>query len=537
MELWPSQTKAIDDIYEWFKNNKTGNLVVVSPGGSGKSVIIGSFISGAVKKWPQLRILMLVHSKELVAQNADKLRKIWPNAPMGIYSSALNKRELGEPITYAGVASVAKRSAQLGHIDICLVDECHAISNTESGMYRNLIAELTEINPKMRVLGFSASPYRTGQGMLTDGDLFTDSIEVATIQGLVYEGKLAPLRSKITEVKLSTEGLKKHVGDFQSKDMQAKFNTSELNHGIAAEIIEVAANRKHWLIFCSGVEHSKDFSEVLNSMGIKADHVSGKDSPSDRDEKLRKFAAGEIRALCNVNILTTGYDFPALDCIAMLRGTTSPGLYLQIAVRGMRIAEGKKDCLVLDFCGNVSRHGPVTNVQPPRKKGEKGGEAPVKPCPECDELLHMSCMICTCCGYEFPKREKEYSLGTDCIMGINYPETMNVRRWRWSKHVSKKTNIEMLKLTYYGDLSVDPIVEYFFPNHEELTKKRSMAKLNALLEKAGVSQPMDGAFNIDNASTYLNNNSTPPDSITIRKNGKFYDVLSREWCVKKKQLG
>lgn len=152
MQLRDYQTRALEMLYKWFEKNSDGHPVLNMPGGSGKSVVIASLAKDALQNWPETRILMLVHSKELIVQNADKLRKLWPNAPLGIYSASVGKREIGEPITYAGIGSVAKRSKQIGHIDVCLIDEVHSVSNTESGIYRKLISELLEINPSMRIV-------------------------------------------------------------------------------------------------------------------------------------------------------------------------------------------------------------------------------------------------------------------------------------------------------------------------------------------------------------------------------------------------
>lgn len=534
MELRPYQSRTLTDLYQWFRENKSGNPVVCLPGGSGKSVVIGKFVEQVIKKKPSLRILMLVHVKELIEQNADKLLKIWPNAPLGIYSASLGKREI-DAITYGGIQSLRNKADYLRQIDIMIVDEAHWISNTEAGGYRKLIAELEVYNPNMRVIGFTASPYRVGQGKLTDGDLFNDIIEPVTITELVNLGHLTPLSSKNTSFKLDAQGVKKTAGDYQSKAMEEKFNTEDNNNGVAFELIEKAAGRKHWLIFCSGVAHARDFSETLNGLGISADYVTGADSVSVRDAKIKAFEAGEIKALCNVGILTTGYDFPALDCIAMLRATTSPGLYLQIAVRGMRLFEGKKDCLVLDFCGNVDRHGPVTHINPPRKKGEKAGDAPVRTCPECDEILHLSVSTCPCCGYQFPAKEKEYALSKQDIMGAE--EEMQVTRWFWSKHISKTSGKEMVKLTYYGNLSDTPISEYFAVTHEGYAAKKSMQTLGDICARAEMNinfQDFGGGYglNIANFVQFANKNGRPPDTVKHVKSGKFYNITGRYWKEK-----
>jgi len=381
MQLRPYQQKAIKNLYSWFENNSKGNPVLAMPGGSGKSVVIASIVCDAIQKWQEPRVLMLVHSMELIAQNADKLKKMWPNAPLGIYSASLNQKTF-DAITYAGIQSVRKKAKQLGKIGLCIVDECHAISHKETGAYRELLAELLEINPDMRVIGFSASPYRLGHGLITDGEdaLFDAIIEPVSIEELVYHKYLAPLTSKATTFSFDQTGLHKRSGEYIAGEMQEKYNTSENNLQVVQEIIERASDRKHWLIFCSGVAHSEAMAKLLNAHGISATSLSAKASKEERQQKLSDFESGKIRAMCNISILTTGYDLPALDCIVFLRSTMSPGLYLQMAVRGMRIAPNKTNCLVLDFAGVVATHGPITCVRPPNKAGEGTGEALVKVC-------------------------------------------------------------------------------------------------------------------------------------------------------------
>lgn len=526
------QSSALSMLYEWFGKNATGHPVLNMPGGSGKSVVIASLVKDALQNWPDTRILMLVHSKELILQNADKLRKLWPGAPFGIYSASVGKRDLGEPITYAGVGSVAKRANLIGHIDLCIIDEVHAVSTAESGIYRKLIADLMEINPAMRIVGLSASPYRLGHGLITEGPtaIFSEILNPVSIEELVRKNHLVPLRSKTTKHKLETDGLHKRQGEYIASEMEAKFNTDDHNNAVVQEIIENANNRAHWLIFCSGVDHSEAVAKCLRAAGIAAEALDATHSKSERERKLADFESGKMRAICSVGILTTGYDFPALDCIAFLRSTMSPGLYLQMAVRGMRPYFGKTDCLVLDFAGVVETHGPITNVQPPKKGGSGEGEAPVKVCDECHEIVHISAKVCPNCGHAFPPpAEKKLTLRHDDIMGIDGMD-MPVTDWHWRKHTSRASGNEMIALTYYGGLTDPPITEYLPVLNPGYAGNKAMQ----LLHDIG-SRSMATLANINVAPsplTYLitqMNQATPPKLISYKRDGKFYKVVKRIW--------
>jgi DNA repair protein RadD len=528
MQLRDYQRRAVDQLYDWWRNNQEGNVCLNMPGGSGKSVVIASIVKEALHGWPNTRVLMLVRSQELVAQNADKLRKAWPGAPLGIVCASIGKRQWGEPITYASPGSVEKHPHKLGHIDLCLIDEAHMVSAKDEGGYRKLLASLWAVNPSMRVVGFSASPYRLGHGMITDGEqaIFKAVLEPVTIEELVFRGFLASLRSKVTQHKLDATGLHIRQGDYVQGEMQAAYNTDDHNQAIAAEMLSNAANRKHWLIFCSGRDHARNMAETLNALGVPADWIVTPISKADREAKLNAFESGQIRALCNCGILSTGYDFPALDCIAFLRSTMSPGRYLQEAVRGMRISPGKTDCLVLDFAGVVATHGPITAVQPPTKAGKGDGEAPVKVCEFCDELCHPSVKICPACGSEFPAPEpKTYRLHHDDIMGVA-PSEMPVTSWRWRKHTSKTSGKDMLEVTYYGALSDPGVKEYLTVTHEGYAGEKAVATLGIIASNARVA--LKPSMTLDGVAAILNGGK-PPTGITYKRDGKYYRIIGRIW--------
>lgn len=528
--LRPYQQRAIDQLMTWFEQNPSGNPCLCMPGGSGKSVVIASIVKDALQNWPETRVLMLVHNKKLIQQNAEKLRAMWPGAPLGIYSAGLKKRQIGEPITYAGIMSVGKIANRLGHQDLIIVDEAHCISNEESGTYRKLIADLTAINPNLRIIGLSASPYRVGQGMLTDGDsaIFSDILYPVTIEELLYLGALCPLSSKATHHKLDKSGLHTRQGDYIPSEMNERFNTDANNVAVAMEAIARAGDRKHWMVFCSGVQHSIDFAECLTSMGVPAHAITTQDSSDDEDRKLHEFETGVVRALCNFGKYTTGYDFPALDCILFLRATKSPGLYLQCAVRGMRPNPDKENCLVLDFAGVVAENGPITAVKPPKKAGSGNGESPVKLCDECGELVHPTAKTCPACGHEFPPpKEKHYTLHNDDIMGVSGTE-MDVSAWTWRVKTSRTTGIEMLMVSYYAGLTDMPIKEYICINHEGYAGQKAMRLLAEISRHAGVDStqlhlPTTGAI------ADMMTAAKPPRQIEYKKDGKFHNVIKRTW--------
>jgi DNA repair protein RadD len=472
---------------------------------------------------------MLTHVRELIQQNAEKMRLHWPGAPLGIYSAGLNQRNLGEPITFSGIQSVRDKAPLIGYTDLVIIDECHLVSHKDEGGYRKLIGELLTINPNLRVIGLTASPYRLGHGMITDAPaLFSALIEPVTIEELVANKYLAPLRSKLTRRRLDTTGVHKRGGEFIESELQAAVDTDANNRSAVQEVIALSGDRRALLFFCTGVAHAHHIAEQLNDAGVVAACVTGNTPSAERARLLAEFKAGRIRALTNANVLTTGFDYPDLDLIAMLRPTCSPGLYVQMAGRGMRPKSHTDHCLVLDFAGVVETHGPITAVQPPSRKSDDPGDAPVKACPECDELVHLSCMVCPACGYAFPPREvKPMKRHDDDIMGIEGTD-MPVKAWAWHQHISRTSGKAMLRVTYYGQaLSDAAVTEYLPVCHEGYAGDKAMRLLASMARSAGV-ELSDQAELLELMAGRMNQ-GRPPAEVEYRKNGKFFRVIDRRW--------
>jgi len=532
------QRRAIDELYQWFDQNNAGNPCIVMPTGSGKSHIVAALCKEALQQWPETQILMLTHVKELIEQNAQKMLEHWPEAPLGIYSASIGIKRL-DSITFAGIQSVWRKVALLGHVDLIIIDECHLVSHRDEGTYRKLINALKVINPYLRVIGLTATPYRLGHGLITDdGALFSALIEPVGIEELVFKGFLAPLKSKLTKEKLDVSGVKKRGGDFVEHELQAAVNKPQKTAAVVEEVIGLAGDRRAWLFFCSGVEHAFAVRDELRGRGISAETIYGETPKREREEIIAEYRAGKIRALTNANVLTTGFDYPNIDLIVMLRPTMSPTLYMQMAGRGMRPKSHTDHCLVLDFAGVVETHGPVTAVNPPKKAGAGNGEAPVKVCPECNELVPISTKECPACNYQFPApEEKKFRLRDVDIMGIEGSE-LEVTAWKWRKHVSRMSGAEMLAVSYYGGLADPPITEYLTVLHGGYAGTKAISLMVDLAEKAGIrpndlddyvqAQRSSGRFL--EAAVEILNLGIPPTKIIYRRDGKFHRVIRRYWA-------
>lgn len=493
------------------------------PTGAGKSIIIAEFCRQSLEWWDDTRILVLTHQKELIEQDARKLLDIWPEAKIGLYSASLKIKDLSMPITFASIQSIGKKKVM--PFDIILIDEAHLINNEETGLYRKFLSSM--INS--RIIGLTATPFRLGQGLLTEGKnaLFTDIIQPVSILELQRDGYLAILRSKTTFTKIDVSDVHVRGGEYIESELQEKVNVYTSNVAIVDEIIKSAAyyKRSHWLIFCAGVEHAQTICNLMQDAGIKAGCVTSKMEIWEREDMLDAFKQGKLTALTNANILTTGFDYPDIDLIAMLRPTKSPGLYMQMAGRGLRLKSQGGDCLVLDFAGNVETHGPIAYIKPPKAKTENGsGVVPMKECPECLEIVPASIRICPSCGYEFPKEDKTWMLFDGDINGDG------IQRWTittaiWSKTESRTSGKPMLTCTYWTKESeYKQFTEFYLLWHNGYAQKKSKNELRNICYKSNIEYTEEDNFNIliDKLKS-----AKFPMFIFTQKHGKYDRIVNK----------
>jgi DNA repair protein RadD len=480
---WYFQADAVQSVFDYFVKDQ-GNPLVVMPTGTGKSVVIAKLIARILREYPRQRLLCFTHVKELIKQNSDKLRAVWPAAPYGILSAGLKQRDTSLPVIFGGIQTGINYIEKIGWRDLMLVDECHLVSPKARTRYQEFIAGMRRINPNFKVIGLSATPWRVGLGHLTQGDIFTDvCYDISTFDWflrLIDEGYLAPLIPKKTQHELDYSNVKiGQDGDYAKNELQTAVDTHDTNHKVCAEMCEMADARDHWLVFASGVKHAQHVAETLNGMGISSLAVYDKMGDAARDYALDSFRGGDTRCLVNNNILTTGHDFPFLDYIGMLRPTNSPGLWVQMLGRGTRPYPGKENCLVGDFCGNTRRLGPINDPVIPRPKGQTTTDPPIKLCPRCGMYNHSSSRVCGDCGYEFP------SSGSNAFLMLNPTaddapliamreqpvyEWFDVARVLYSRH-KKEGAPDCLKASYVCGLRV--FHEYVHFEHAGFAKHKA----------------------------------------------------------------
>ena len=385
-----------------------GHPLIEMATATGKSLLIAELLAGVAARYPALRAVVLVHVRELLEQNLEHLLDAWPDAPYGINSAGLGRRDWQAPILLANIQSVWRSPQRLGRRDLIIIDEAHLVPRSGDGMYRILIDSLRELEPALRVCGFTATPYRLDSGRLDEGagKIFDRVVYDYRIADGIRDGYLAPLSSKAAAASIDVSTVAVRGGEFVARALEEAADHVAVVRAAVDEIIARGQERKAWLIFCAGVRHAQHVCDALRDRGIPAATVTADTPAEERDAVIAAFRAGRVRALTNVNVLTTGFNVPAVDLIAMLRPTLSTGLYVQMVGRGTRKADGKYDCLVLDFAGNVMRHGPVDRVDGPASGGRAGVKASTvgaKSCPNCHELNGLRAAECACCGREFPQ--------------------------------------------------------------------------------------------------------------------------------------
>ena len=536
LSLRPYQREGIDALYaHWAAGGGDGLLVY--PTGAGKSLVLAAIVQELLRDYPTMRIGIVTHVRELILQDYQELLRLWPGAPAGIYSAGLNRKDTSQKIIFCGIQSAWKRTRELGAFDLLLVDEAHLISRSTDSTYGKFISALRELNPDMRLLGLTATPYRLDSGRLDDGGdaLFKTIIYEANLLKLIDAGYLSSLISKgMSEIDVS--GVSKRGGEFVAGDLERAVNSDDVVKAAVAELVSYGEGRRAWLVFCSGVKHATHVRDEIISHGISCEAITGDMDGGQRDAIIQRFKRGEIRCLTSVGVLTTGFNVPHVDLIGMMRPTLSTGLYVQQLGRGFRTAPGKENCLILDWSGNCRRHGPVDLIEIESKRPGKTGGASVddvraKECPTCKSLVALNTRTCGFCGHEFTMDAARHDAQADDVAILSRdlkkqpPEELSVVTWMARRHV-KAGSPDSLRVTYSAGLMTYP--EWVLFQHTGPGRYRAekwwRAHGGALPVPADVTAALERWGEV-----------TQPAAISVRKNGKWFDITDRRFTQTQEQ--
>lgn len=489
------QQESVNAVYAHLQQKPDTNPCAVLPTGAGKSIVIAKIVSDAATLWNG-RILILAHVKELLEQNAAKIAALCPDLKIGLYSAGLNRRDTENQVLVAGIQSVYNKAAELGKFDLILIDEAHLIPPDGDGMYQTLLQEEKKINPNVRLIGFTATPYRLRGGLICKPENLLNEIcyEIG-VRELIMRGYLSPLRSKNGKTKADLSDLHIRAGEFLADEVAAKMDNENLVYFACREIVNLTENRKKVLIFASSVAHAQHIKQQIEHIsGEECGIVIGSTQKEDRAEILDRFKDKKIEAdlfgntkptlkfLVNVGVLTTGFDAPAVDTVVLLRPTASAGLYYQMVGRGFRLSPdtGKTDCMILDYGGNIMRHGPVDMIRVEEATGGKKKQSPpMRECPECQAVFPAGRTSCPDCGYVMPREEGKLHHGTraasDGILSDQSSETeFEVRRIFYSKHYKRNAPDKPPTMRVEYSIGFDDFIsEWICPEHSGYARKKS----------------------------------------------------------------
>lgn len=542
------QLQANDAVWNYLAE-KQGNCVVVLPTGAGKSLLIALLIRQALEFGG--RVVVLAHRKELLQQNADEIRSLIPGVDVGIYSAGLKSKEIHNAVVVAGIQSVFRKAVDLGRRHLVLVDECHLISDLEESMYQQFFAGIAQEG--LRIVGLTATAFRTGTGPICGPDRQFQRIvfEAKTAQ-LITEGFLCPITNKVADCEVNTDNVALRGGEFVESEMQAAFGGDKGAVVLACnEVFEKCRDRKSILIFASGVSHAEDIAIILGEITReRVGVVTGETLDIERATMLSDFKAGRLRWLVNCDVLTTGFNARCVDAIAILRATMSPGLFCQMVGRGLRLHESKANCLLLDFGGNIARHGSIDDDNFGRATESKGRAAVAaengrgKQCPACELDVAASRTACPECGFVFP-RKKEVTHDSTADTDSQLTGPMPAEEWTvvdviYKRHVKRDDELAppTLRVDYVvskgeGNLQRQVIPEWVCLQHVKGNYGKTMAGL--WWERRSDCEEPD---TIDDALSLLAMGvARKPSKIKTKKDGKWTKIVSCEFdCEKPTEL-
>lgn len=432
LQLRQYQEQCISDLFDYWATGKGRAPIVVLPTGAGKSLVVASFIKTVLLESPYVHIMVLAHVRELVQQNHDEFVALCPEISTGIYSAGLNSRDVKNSVIFAGIQSIYNKVYSLPNkIDIVIIDEAHSISPKETTRYGRFIKDMKVANPHVVIWGATATPFRTSEGLLTTGkDRLFDGIAHCTdLKDLIRDGYLVPIVSKSGVKKIDLTNVHIQAGEFNQKELAHAADDKELIRLAVEEFVEYGKERRAWIVYCSGVAHAEHVAAEIRKHKIECKVLTGNTKPEERDKIVDDFKNGRLRCICNVGVLTTGFNAPITDMIVLLFSTISTGKYIQVVGRGARTYSGncknndclpKQNCLLLDYGENVLRHGLLDEIDVQRTKdilGKEKSKPPMKECPSCKVILHARVMKCSACGYEFPLPDAEAKHGTEAYSG------------------------------------------------------------------------------------------------------------------------
>jgi superfamily II DNA or RNA helicase len=387
-----------------------GNTLGVAPTGAGKTIMLSAVVGrmvGATPKSTGAKACVLAHRDELTAQNRSKFGRVNPRITTSVVD-AKEKSWAGQ-VTFAMVPTLARAGnlGQLPALDLLVIDEAH---HAAADSYRRIIDAALQRNPECRVYGVTATPNRGDRKGLRE--VFDNVADQIRIGELIASGHLVPPRTFVIDV-----GVKDHLTrvrrtaeDFDMAEVEAIMNRAPITQAVIGHWREKAGERQT-VVFCSTVDHARSVTAAFNAVGVAAGLIQGDMADTDRKTTLDAYAAGELRVVVNVAVLTEGWDHPPTSCVVLLRPSSYKSTMIQMVGRGLRPVNPeehpgviKTDCIVLDFGTSTMLHGSLEQDVDLDGR-EPSGEAPTKDCPDCGAIVPLATIECPLCGHVWERPE------------------------------------------------------------------------------------------------------------------------------------
>lgn len=359
-KLRPYQQQAINQLFEAIVYYRI-NPLAESATGTGKSIMIAGLIKKIKDVFPNCKILCVTHKHELIMQNYH-ITSHFGIKDFGLCSAKANKFDMDHDIIFSTIGTLRRRLSLLPKINVVIIDEPHCIPDKGGSMYRKLLKHLKKQNPLLKIAGLTATPYRSDSGKIDEGKnaVFNKTVFKYDMISAIKDGYLSPLVKHKTSIQVETKNLNLAKYDYDLKDIVLPERKAMVE--AIPELLKIGHDRKSWILFASNIYNCYFLYKKLKERGIKAEVITADTPTTQREYIYDKFKNGEIRALINKDVLTTGFDAPNIDFLVMFRPTLSLALYMQMAGRGVRLHPGKKNCLWIDYAGNTKIFGELENI-------------------------------------------------------------------------------------------------------------------------------------------------------------------------------
>lgn len=540
MQLRPYQQECLDATLTELR--RTPNVLIQAATGAGKTIFFSALIRHCMEQY-NMRIGVVAHREQLVRQAADKLLKVWPGGAPQIgmaCASVSNVVELERPVVIGSPQTLANRLNDMPPLHMLIVDEVHRLppANVQS-QYGDLIHRLRDYYPEMRLVGVTATPYRLQHGYIYGTqcrkseknwfDFLTYSIGIKTLQD---QGFLVPYRALQANAP-DLSHVKKTAGEYSLSDLGREMSGA-LHVGSAVKAVQdYAPDRQHIVVFAVTIEHARALRDAFRAAGFSAACVHSKQPQAKRLAILDDFDNGRLQVVCNVGVLTEGWDCTSVDCMVMCRPTLSAALYVQMVGRGLRLHEDKEDCLLLDLSGNWVQHGDPNDPLVEWSEGARGKkpilqnneQAPGMECPSCHTLVQSSAIMCPWCGYELKLLQNNRLDLTECTapppqFGV---QQARVLEYSFAPYTSRAGNY-MLKLSMSCEIEgkVFPVNVNHFMDIEGQGSDRGLNRAVHDWMQLSSGVPLV-PFTVDEAMERIGE-LTVPETVWIERHGQYYNV-------------